>query len=178
MKLSSRQTKIIDFIKQYQAKKGYSPTVREIAAAVGLASSSTVHGHLERLEQRGYIRRGDAKSPRAIETIYMTERKNRVAFFEGDRNPLLYFFVEDNSMSKTRIKKGDTVVVSPGENVKDGEIALVSLAGHKMIRRLYNDGRQRMLEADEMETIVTSEANVIGKVIGVIGFLEDGTESI
>lgn len=177
MQISSRQKSIIEFIKRYQVDNGYSPTLREIAKGVGLASSSTVHGHLDRLEQYGYIKRGDPKSPRTIEIIDMEEVKNRVAFFASNSNHILYFLIEDNAMKKSKIKEGDTVIVQPGA-VEDGNIALVDLGGHKMVRRLYSDGRQRMLEADEMETIVTSEADVIGKVIGVIGFLEDGTESV
>jgi repressor LexA len=47
-KLFSRQLAILDFIKKEVAEKGYPPSVREIGKAVGLASSSTVHGHLAR----------------------------------------------------------------------------------------------------------------------------------
>lgn len=50
--LSSRQQAILDYIKQEVRKKGYPPSVREIGEAVGLASSSTVHGHLNRLEKK------------------------------------------------------------------------------------------------------------------------------
>ncbi|GAA0331606.1 transcriptional repressor LexA [Oceanobacillus sp. FSL W7-1293] len=71
-KLSKRQQMIFDFIKDQVEQKGYPPSVREIAVAVGLASSSTVHGHLERLENKGYIRR-DPTKPRAIEIIYNNE---------------------------------------------------------------------------------------------------------
>ncbi|WP_152658050.1 transcriptional repressor LexA [Oceanobacillus sp. CFH 90083] len=71
-KLSKRQQMIFDFIKDQVELKGYPPSVREIAVAVGLASSSTVHGHLERLENKGYIRR-DPTKPRAIEIIYGNE---------------------------------------------------------------------------------------------------------
>lgn len=67
-KLSTRQKMILDFIRQEVQMKGYPPSVREIAKAVGLASSSTVHGHLSRLENKGYIRR-DPTKPRAIEII-------------------------------------------------------------------------------------------------------------
>lgn len=67
-KLSKRQQSILDFIKEEVNSKGYPPSVREIAVAVGLASSSTVHGHLERLEAKGYIRR-DPTKPRAIEIL-------------------------------------------------------------------------------------------------------------
>src|SRR5690625_4626818 len=67
-KLSKRQQMIYDFIKSEVDVKGYPPSVREIAKAVGLASSSTVHGHLERIEAKGYIRR-DPTKPRAIEIL-------------------------------------------------------------------------------------------------------------
>src|SRR5690606_12205889 len=67
-KLSKRQQEILDFIKHEVKTKGYPPSVREIGKAVGLASSSTVHGHLSRLESKGYIRR-DPTKPRAIEIL-------------------------------------------------------------------------------------------------------------
>lgn len=67
-KLSKRQEDILTFIKDEVKKKGYPPSVREIGKAVGLASSSTVHGHLERLESKGLIRR-DPTKPRAIEVL-------------------------------------------------------------------------------------------------------------
>ncbi|MEK4565153.1 transcriptional repressor LexA [Alkalicoccobacillus gibsonii] len=67
-KLSKRQEEILGFIKVEVRKKGYPPSVREIGEAVGLASSSTVHGHLSRLEKKGYIRR-DPTKPRAIEVL-------------------------------------------------------------------------------------------------------------
>lgn len=71
-KLSKRQQDILDFIKGEVKKKGYPPSVREIGEAVGLASSSTVHGHLARLESKGLIRR-DPTKPRAIEILEVDE---------------------------------------------------------------------------------------------------------
>src|SRR5690625_1769269 len=71
-KLYKRQQMILDFIKDEVSKKGYPPSVREIAEAVGLASSSTVHGHLARIESKGYIRR-DPTKPRAIEILDQSE---------------------------------------------------------------------------------------------------------
>lgn len=71
-KLSKRQQMILDYIKKEVMNKGYPPSVREIAKAVGLASSSTVHGHLARLEDKGYIRR-DPTKPRAIEILDLGE---------------------------------------------------------------------------------------------------------
>ncbi|WP_053366267.1 transcriptional repressor LexA [Bacillus sp. FJAT-27245] len=71
-KISKRQQEILDYIKSEVKKKGYPPSVREIGEAVGLASSSTVHGHLERLELKGLIRR-DPTKPRAIEILEADE---------------------------------------------------------------------------------------------------------
>lgn len=67
-KLSKRQTAIYEYICAYTRERGYPPSVREIGAAVGLASPSTVHMHLKVLQERGYIRR-DSKKPRTIEVV-------------------------------------------------------------------------------------------------------------
>ena len=66
MTLSSKQKEILEYIIEKQELKGYPPSVREICEAVNLRSTSTVHGHLARLEAKGYIRR-DPSKPRAIE---------------------------------------------------------------------------------------------------------------
>ncbi|OIU72094.1 transcriptional repressor LexA [Rossellomorea aquimaris] len=71
-KLSKRQQDILQYIKVSVKEKGYPPSVREIGEAVGLASSSTVHGHLARLESKGLIRR-DPTKPRAIEILDLEE---------------------------------------------------------------------------------------------------------
>ncbi|GIN61659.1 LexA repressor [Robertmurraya siralis] len=75
VKLSKRQQDILEFIKDEVKLKGYPPSVREIGEAVGLASSSTVHGHLARLESKGLIRR-DPTKPRAIEILEADEEAN------------------------------------------------------------------------------------------------------
>lgn len=67
-KLTARQSQIYDFICSEVAAKGYPPSVREIAEAVGLSSPSTVHTHLQVLEDKGYIKR-DLSKPRALEII-------------------------------------------------------------------------------------------------------------
>lgn len=65
-KITKRQQQIYDFIRSYQTEKGYPPSVREMAAAVGLSSPSTVHAHLSALEAHGLIKR-DKTKPRALE---------------------------------------------------------------------------------------------------------------
>ena len=67
-KITKRQQQIYDFIRSYQHEKGYPPSVREMAAAVGLSSPSTVHAHLSALEDHGLIKR-DATKPRALEVF-------------------------------------------------------------------------------------------------------------
>ncbi len=64
--ITKRQQQIYDFIRSYQKEKGYPPSVREMAAAVGLSSPSTVHAHLSALEAHGLIKR-DKTKPRALE---------------------------------------------------------------------------------------------------------------
>ncbi len=66
--LTEKQAMIFEYIKEQQLLKGYPPSVREICAAVGLKSTSTVHSHLNKLEKLGYIRR-DPTKPRAIEIL-------------------------------------------------------------------------------------------------------------
>jgi repressor LexA len=62
---AERKLRIIDFIAATLRARGYPPSVREIARAVGLASTSAVHHHLQILEREGYLERGAAQS-RAI----------------------------------------------------------------------------------------------------------------
>ena len=67
-KISAKQEQILNILKENILKKGYPPTVREICEAVGLSSTSSVHAHLNSLEEKGYIRR-DPTKPRAIEIL-------------------------------------------------------------------------------------------------------------
>ena len=67
-KITNKQKEILEYIKEQILAKGYPPALRDICEAVHLRSTSSVHAHLETLEQNGYIRRDPAK-PRAIEII-------------------------------------------------------------------------------------------------------------
>lgn len=67
-KLTKRQREILRYILSEVRRRGYPPSVREIGKAVGLSSSSTVHAHLNNLERKGYLRRGQSL-PRAIEVL-------------------------------------------------------------------------------------------------------------
>jgi repressor LexA len=75
--LSKRVQSIYDFILEYSDAHGYPPSVREIGAAVGLKSPSTVHLHLRTLEEAGYIIR-DPNKPRTIELVDRAPRSQHV----------------------------------------------------------------------------------------------------
>lgn len=84
--LTKRQQEIYEYLKHIVQTKGYPPSVREIGEAVGLASSSTVHGHLSRLEEKGYIKR-DPTKPRAIEIV--SEQTSSSLFEETIHVPVI-----------------------------------------------------------------------------------------
>src|SRR5699024_1884527 len=145
---------IYDFIKSEVEVKGYPPSVREIAKAVGLSSSSTVHGHLERIENKGYIRR-DPTKPRAIELLDQTvsnvekdmaryapvigkvtagtpitaieniEEYTPVPSSLASGNDNLFILeVEGDSMMNAGILNGDRVIVKQQSTAENGEIVV------------------------------------------------------
>ncbi|RLQ91620.1 transcriptional repressor LexA [Falsibacillus albus] len=153
-KLSKRQHDILEFIKDEVRVKGYPPSVREIGEAVGLASSSTVHGHLARLESKGLIRR-DPTKPRAIEVLNMEEdqipRQNVVnvplvgkvtagqpitaienveEFFPLPERlapadePLFMLEIMGDSMIDAGILNGDFVIVRQQQTARNGDIVV------------------------------------------------------
>jgi repressor LexA len=153
-KASKRQEDILAFIKEEVRKKGYPPSVREIGEAVGLASSSTVHGHLARLESKGLIRR-DPTKPRAIEILDgtnsviekqgvvhvplvgkvtaglpITAIENVEEFFPlpetfGTSDDNLFMLeIMGDSMIEAGILNGDYVVVKQQQSANNGEIVV------------------------------------------------------
>lgn len=71
-KLTKRQEDTLRFIKEYIVSHGYPPTVREIAEAIDVSSPATVQAHLDRLADKGYIKRGSNKN-RTIELMVNNE---------------------------------------------------------------------------------------------------------
>ncbi len=153
-KVSKRQEDILTFIKDEVRKKGYPPSVREIGEAVGLASSSTVHGHLARLESKGLIRR-DPTKPRAIEILEfenLTELRPQVVnvplvgkvtaglpitaienieeffplpeTFGTSEDNLFMLEIMGDSMIEAGILNGDYVVVKQQQTANNGDIVV------------------------------------------------------
>lgn len=173
-KISKRQSLIMDFIKSEVRTKGYPPSVREIGEAVGLASSSTVHGHLERLEKKGLIRR-DPTKPRAIEILEpddgiskhdvihvpligkvtagspITAIENIDEYFPlpntyGDERSLFMLEIVGNSMIEAGIHNGDFVIVQKQATANNGEIVVAMTEDNEAtVKRFFKeDGHFRL----------------------------------
>ena len=189
------QDRIYEFIKQTIELKGYPPSVREICDAVHLSSTSTVHGHLARLEKRGLIRR-DPTKPRAIEVIEQTGARGKVVPVAGRvpaGQPALAvediedyimvprelaeggeFFalrVRGESMINAGILSGDYVIIRRQPEVENGEIGVALVDGEDAtLKRIYveDDGKVRLQpENDLMDPIYPDEVQVVGKAVGL-----------
>lgn len=75
-KITKRQEDVLDYIKKYIVEHGYPPATREIGAALGLSSPATVHTHLKRLEDAGYIKKTNSKF-RTIEILVENEYEQK-----------------------------------------------------------------------------------------------------
>lgn len=190
------QQRILDFIKSEIQTKGYPPSVREIALAVGLKSTSTVHGHLQRLEKRGLLHR-DAMKPRAMEVVGDPNfvRNNSTAvpvvgrvtagmpilaeenlddyvaipevmLGEGEHFILL---VRGESMIDAGILDGDFIVVRKTSEAKNGEIVVAMIEDSATVKRFFKeDGRFRLQpENKSMDPIYANEVTILGKVVSL-----------
>jgi repressor LexA len=195
--LTKRQKEIFDFMRKYAAKTGYPPTVREIGKAVGLHSSSTVHAHLANLEKLGLVRRDPSKpraiellfdkAKRTISPGNGLPLVGQVAAGEpilAEENIEEYLEVPDviggedgdyilqirgESMKDAGIIEGDYVIVRPSDDAADGEIVVALIGEDATVKRIFREKDHIRLqpENEEMEPILTTEAKVLGKVVGV-----------
>ncbi|MGX6961334.1 transcriptional repressor LexA [Vagococcus xieshaowenii] len=152
-KKENRQLSILHYIHETVEQRGYPPTVREICEAVNLSSTSTVHGHLARLEQKGLLLR-DPSKPRAIEvtklglellgiqpstipvlgTVTAGEPilavENASDFFpvppefKNETRPLFMLTIRGTSMINKGIVDGDFVIVRKQEQASNGDIVI------------------------------------------------------
>jgi repressor LexA len=196
--LTKRQKEIFDFIGRYAAKTGYPPTVREIGKAVGLHSSSTVHAHLANLEKIGLLRRDPTKPraiellfDRAKKTIMpgsglplvghvaagapILAEENIEDYIEvpdviGGEEGDYVLRVRGESMVEAGIFEGDYVIVRPADDATDNEIVVALLGDEATVKRYFleSDHIRLQPENETMEPIRTTEATVLGRVIGVL----------
>ena len=175
---------------EYILKKGYPPTVREIGAAVGLSSTSSIHLHLETLTKKGYIKK-DPSKPRTIEIIdesFNLKREVTQVPIISKFKPLdvasyfpipskcladtetFIFTINEDSMINSGILSGDNVIVSKVDSVGNGELVAVLLNDLVTVRRLYKEENHVRLqpENDNLEPIIMDNVDIIGRVIGII----------
>ena len=197
-KITSKQTEILEYIKECILKKGYPPAVREICAAVHLKSTSSVHSHLETLERNGYIRR-DPTKPRTIEIIddsfNLTRREVVNVPLVGTVAAGLPLLAEENienyfpipvemlpnkevfmlrvkgdSMIEAGIYDGDQVLVERSATAANGEKVVALVEDSATVKTFYKEkGHYRLQpENSSMEPIIVDEVTILGKVIGLI----------
>ncbi|MWC28176.1 transcriptional repressor LexA [Paenibacillus sp. MMS18-CY102] len=136
-KLSNRQQAILEFIKNEVRDKGYPPSVREIGEAVGLASSSTVHGHLDRLEKKGFIRR-DPTKPRAIEILDGDADLDSSFAMSFAKVPIVGKVTAGVPITAT--ENIEDFFPLPSHMVGDHDVFILSVMGESMIEAGIHDG--------------------------------------
>ena len=135
--LTDRQRQTLSYIAETVGGRGYPPSVREICEALGLASSSTVHSHLQALQRKGYISI-DPTKPRAIELHFDTDTG-----LAADRRPTRSVPLLGRIAAGTPIMAEENVeeiYPMPADLVGDGNIFMLEVAGESMIDAGIYDG--------------------------------------
>ena len=158
-KLTDKQNSILQILKKLIAEKGYPPTVREIGEAAHLSSPATIHFHLSKLEEKGYIKKGDNKN-RTIEILVPNE------YLEKDENvvdvPLLGKVTAGTPIEA--IETPDEYFSLPAYLVNNKkEIFTLKVSGESMINVGIYDGDilivERQNTARNGETVVAMNDN-------------------
>ncbi|SYZ79464.1 transcriptional repressor LexA [Trichococcus shcherbakoviae] len=131
----SRQIEVLQYIYEEVQEKGYPPTVREIGNAVKLSSTSTVHGHLSRLEKNGFIQR-DPTKPRAIE---LTQSGLDKLGIMSDKMPLLGTVTAGAPILAVE-EATDYFPVPPDLKSASGSLFMLKIRGESMIDAGIFDG--------------------------------------
>ena len=196
--LTKRQREILGYVMDSMQERGYPPSVREIGAALGLTSSSTVHSHLAALEKKGFIHR-DPSKPRAIEILKdgASQPPKRVVnvpilgriaagqpiFAEEnieDVFPLPRDFVREDaafilrvrgdSMIDAGIHDGDYLVIRQQATANNGEIVAAMIGDEATVKRFYRerDHIRLLPENSAMSPIIANDVTVLGKAVALV----------
>jgi repressor LexA len=193
---NERQKSIFKFIKDFLIEKGYPPSVREIGKAVGLKSSSTVHGYLAKLEADGLIKR-DPTKPRAIDlldekpwdktvpiplvgnvtagTPILAEENIQDVFsfpqkLIGTRDKSFMLKVQGESMINVGILDGDYILVREQDTANNNDIVVALIDQESAtVKRFFKekDCIRLQPENDTMQPFYEKNVSILGKVIGV-----------
>ena len=196
------QQRILDYIKAEIQAKGYPPSVREIANAVGLKSTSTVHGHLRRLEKRGLLHR-DAMKPRAMEVTgdpnFIRNSTTAVPVVGhvqagvpilAEQNLEDYVAIPDvmlgkgnhfilrvhgESMIEAGIMYGDYIIVRQQAEAANGDMVVAMIDDSATVKRFFKeaDGTYRLQpENASMQPIYTKELTILGEVVSLFRLIK------
>lgn len=188
---------VLNHIRDFIELHKYPPTVRDICKATGLKSSSTVHGHLKKLEEKGYIRRDPTRSrtiellsyhPPATnkniidiplvekitagEPILATENIEDIfplpSDLVGSENAFM-LHVRGDSMIEAGILNGDYLIVRPQNTANNGDIIVALLGEKATVKYFYHNGDYvKLVPANkQMEPIITKDIKILGKVISL-----------
>ena len=189
---STKQAEILTFLRQFAKENGYSPSVREICAAVGLKSTASVHYHLNELKRLGLIDMDENKN-RAISLADLPMQEptpNRIpvvgvvtaglpilavehieGYLPWEGEPDCFALrVRGDSMIGAGILDGDKVVVRPQAAADNGDIVVALLEDEATVKRFRRtaDGIWLMPEKPAFSPIDGRSASILGKVKAVI----------
>lgn len=191
MKLTPREQKTLDYIIDTINRKGYSPSVRDIMAAVGYKSTSTVYNCLQKLELFGLIQKEEGKS-RTIRVdpmspglkipvvgrvtaglpILAEENYDGYIGFVADsigcaQSNLFALRVIGVSMVEAGIMDGDVVIVNKQDYAENGDIVVAMIDDSATVKTFYreNGGYRLQPENHELEPILTDHVQILGRVV-------------
>jgi repressor LexA len=194
--LAPVQRQTLEFLRNFIADKGFAPTLKDIAAHIGVKSPSTAHFHLERLEDKGFIRRGadgfleliEVSRPELgptsvplvgviaagmpIEAIENTTMIDVPSSMIDGRGEIFCLEVSGESMIEAHICDQDIVVIKKQDAAEDGQIVVALLddgsATLKRYRRLKN-GKVMLIPANaSLKPMTLDNVTIQGRVVGVI----------
>ncbi len=184
---STKREEILSFLSDFTGQNGYSPTVREICAAVGLRSTASVYRHLESLRDEGLIQMDELKKraisvpgarPGRVPIVGMVTAGVPVLAVENIEGYLPWegedgcfaLRVRGESMIGAGILDGDKVVVRPQPDADNGQIVVALLGDEATVKRLRRRGDQVWLmpENPAFSPIDGRDAVILGRVKAVI----------
>ncbi len=194
--ITEKQEVILNIIKNYVFANGYSPSIREICQITGLKSTSTVHMHLKKLSEEGYISYIKDKKRsikitnhsgyEQIPVVGLISAGNPIFASENIENyiPVSYELsrgrdvfalrIKGDSMINAGILNNDLVIINKQSFVENGEIAAVIVDDSATVKRFYKENSIFRLqpENENYEPILCSDVTILGKVIAVYRTLE------
>ena len=184
---SDKAQLIMDYVNQFIQENGYSPSVREIGAAVGLRSTASVSYHLQALQEKGLLQPPGAKGrKRALVTgarpgqipivgvviagVPILAVENQEGTMPWNDPGCFALRVRGDSMINSVILSGDKVVVRPQPSADDGQIVVARIEDEATVKRLRRRNGQIWLmpENDNYSPIDGTNAEIIGIVKAVV----------